>query len=139
MYFGPHFLYICPVTNQTKVMNQIFEQAILSVKSAYPSVYTKEDVIRLIQDIRAGVEAVEEERKIAASVEAPYEEFMETLSDIKVAVRNHVKEMDFAGYVELEMGYDNQIHVNVDYRSITEEIEEAFEESVATLVEAPKK
>ena len=118
-------------------MNQIFEQAILSVKSAYPSVYTKEDVIRLINHVRAEVEAVEEERRIAASI--PYEEFIETLSDIKVALRNHVKEMDFAGYVELEMGYDNQIHVNVDYRSITEEIEEAFEESVATLVEAPKK
>lgn len=117
-------------------MNHIFEQAIFGVKSAFWSVYTKEDVIRLINRVRAEVEAVEEERRIAASI--PYEEIIETLSDIKVAVRNHVKEMDFAGYVELELGYDNQIHVNVDYRSIAEEIEEAFEESVATLVTAPK-
>lgn len=136
MYFSPPLLYICPVTNQIKVMNQIFEQAILSVKSAYPSVYTKEDVIRLIQDIRAGVEAVEEERNVAASI--PYEDIIETLSDIKVALRNHVKEMDFAGYVELELNNYNQVDIHVDYRGITEEIEEAFEESVATLVTAPK-
>ena len=119
-----------------KVMNQIFEQAILSVKSAYPSLYTKEDVIKLINDLRAGVEAVEEERNAAASI--PYEQIIETLSDIKVALRNHINEMDFAGYVELELNNYNQVDVHVDYLSITEEIEEAFEKSVATLVTAPK-
>lgn len=116
-------------------MNHIFKQAISDVNRAYPSIYTKEDVVKLLENLQFVIETVEEERKVAASI--PYEDIIETLSDIKVAIRNHVKEMDFAEFVELELGYDNQIEIHVDQRGIEEDIEAAFEEIVVTLVAAP--
>ena len=43
-------------------MKHIFETAIDSVNTAYPSIYTKQDVVKLIQDIQAGVETFSAEK-----------------------------------------------------------------------------
>lgn len=120
-------------------MKQIFEQAIASVNSAYPSIYTKEDVVRLIQDIQAGVETVEEEREIAASVESsvpPVNQMV--LESIKERLLVHVKNIDFEDFVSLDLGYGNQIEISIDERGIAGEVEVAFEAATADVAEAPQ-
>lgn len=111
-------------------MKQIFEQAIASVNSAYPSIYTKEDVVRLIQDIQAGVDA-----SVEASV-PPVNQMV--LESIKEQLVEHVKNIDFEDFVSLDLGYGNQIEISIDERGIAGEVEVAFEAATADVAEAPQ-
>jgi len=102
-------------------MKHIFEEAIASVNAAYPSVYTKEDVIVLIKDIQAGVEDADQAR-------APFD--IVILEGIKQSLLEGVSNIDFENCVALELNYDNRIDINIDERAILNEVEESFDIAV---------
>lgn len=111
-------------------MNRIFEQAIANVNSAYPSIYTKEDVVRLIQDIRAGVEAAEEE-----SAKPAARDFLEA---VKESLLEGVKSLSIEDFVSLELNYDNRIDIDIDTRGLINEIDQCFDIAVTEVLPAPK-
>ena len=102
-------------------MKHIFEQAIANVRSAYPSVYTKEDVVILINDLLIAVEAVEKEKPTVSN---------DALERIKESLLEGVKNISIEDYVELELNYDNRIDINIDERAILNEVEESFDIAV---------
>lgn len=113
-------------------MKQIFEQAIANVNSAYPSIYTKEDVVRLIQDIQEPVlQLAQRDQDIP-----PVNQMV--LEAIKENLLEGVRNLSFEDYVQLELGYDNQIEINIDERNIARDIELAFDIATANAVEAPQ-
>ena len=113
-------------------MKHIFETAIDSVNTAYPSIYTKQDVVRLIQDIQAGIEAL--------PVEKPTTQFatdFEALEKIKESLLEGVRNISFEDFVSLELNYDNRIDVDVDERGLMNEIEQCFDIAVTEVMPAP--
>lgn len=102
-------------------MKHIFEQAIANVKSAYPSVYTKEDVVILINDLLIEVEAADQARP-------PFDILI--LEGIKQSMLEGVRNIDFENCVGLELNYDNRIDINIDERAILNEVEESFDIAV---------
>ena len=113
-------------------MKHIFQTAIDSVNTAYPSIYTKQDVVKLIQDIQAGVEAL--------PVEKPTTQFstdFEALEKIKESLLEGVKNISFEDFVSLELNYDNRIDVDVDERGLINEIDQCFEIAVTEVLPAP--
>jgi hypothetical protein len=109
-------------------MNRIFEQAIANVNSAYPSIYTKEDVVKLINDLRAGVEATDLDRPSFD---------LETLKDFKQSLLEGVKSLSIEDFVSLELSYDNRIDVDVDERGLINEIDQCFEIAVTEVLPSP--
>lgn len=102
-------------------MKHIFEQAIANVQSAYPSVYTKEDVVKLINDIQAGVEAADLDRP----------DFNDrAIEVIKESLLEGVRNISFEDCVGLELNYDNRIDIEIDERAILDLILESFDIAV---------
>ena len=115
-------------------MKHIFETAIDSVNTAYPSIYTKQDVVKLIQDIQAGVETF--------SAEKPTTQFatdFEALEKIKQSLLEGVRNISFEDCVELELSYNNHIEITVDDRAIANEIDECFEAAIEEVYPSDKK
>ena len=112
-------------------MKHIFETAIDSVNTAYPSIYTKEDVVRLIQDIQAGVEALPVEKPTQFATD------FEALQAIKESLLEGVKSLSIEDFVSLELNYDNRIDVDVDERGLINEIENCFEVAVTEVLPSP--
>ena len=112
-------------------MKHIFEQAISNVNSAYPSIYTKEDVVKLIQDIQVGVEAVSTEKVPAMDLEA--------LEQIKENLLDSIGRIAFEDCVELELSYDNRIEITVNERMIVDEIRVNFDEAIEEVYPSDKK
>ena len=134
MYNRSPFLYICPVTNQIKVMKHIFEQAISDVNRAYPSIYTKQDVVKLLENLQFVVETVLAEKP------KPTTQFatdFEALEKIKKYMLEGVRNISFEDFVELELSYDNRIEITVDERAIAKEIDDCFEVAVTEVLPSP--
>lgn len=113
-------------------MKQIFEQAIANVNSSYPSIYTKQDVVTLINDLLIAVEAAEKKK--------PTTQFatdFEALEKIKQSMLEGVRNISFEDCMELELSYDNRIEITVDDRAIANEIDECFEVAVTEVLPAP--
>jgi hypothetical protein len=84
-------------------MNNIIKNTIFKVSNSFPSLFSKEDVIKLLTDLNA--EMQDETPKQTVNKEALIDLFREVLAD-----------KDFDGAVdkdeiELSMGYDNKVEV----------------------------
>ena len=103
-------------------MQHIFEIAIDSVKTAYPSIYSKEDVIRLIQDLGTQVNQAETNRPSLTQ-----EDVNRMLDEVREGLIEGIKNCNFADFVTLELNYGNQIEIDVDMRGVCDNIGEAFD------------
>jgi hypothetical protein len=103
-------------------MKLIFETAIASVQSAYPSIYSKEDVIRMIQDIRTAVEVEDLNRPNISQ-----QDVNGMLDEIREGLIEGIKNVDFEDFVCLELNHNNQIEIDIDMRGVCDNIEEAFD------------
>lgn len=106
-------------------MNQTITNAIESVNNAYPSIYTKDDVIVLLTDIN---EKLNKEYELDGLKDVLLSNIERKLNDMS---SDEVVDYDT---VELELDYDNRINltsidVNVSniMDIITESVEHAFE------------
>lgn len=112
-------------------MKHIFDSAISRVQSAFPSVYTKEDVMSLIRDMQTKIEAEQEVKQPIMDLEA--------LEQIKQSLLEGVRNISFEDCIELELSYDNRIEITVDDRAIANEIDECFEAAIEEVYPSDKK
>ena len=115
-------------------MNHIFKQAISDVNRAYPSIYTKQDVVKLLENLQFVVETVLAEKP------KPTTQFatdFEALEKIKKYMLEGVRNISFEDFVSLELNYDNRIDVDVDERGLINEIDQCFEIAVTEVLPAP--
>ena len=93
----------CPDYKKIKVMNNIIKNTIFKVSNSFPSLFSKEDVIKLLTDLNA--EMQDETPKQTVNKEALIDLFRDVFAD---------KDFDDAvdkGEIELSMGYDNKVEV----------------------------
>ena len=107
-------------------MTQIFENAIVEVTEAYPSIFTKDDVVKLINKLKFATE-----QEIAAvktnQPNLTQEDVNNLLADIREGLLEGIKNLDIADFVTLELDYNHQIDINVDTSEVCVNIAEAFD------------
>jgi hypothetical protein len=102
-------------------MNRIFENAIVKVNEAYPSIFTKDDVIILINDLKFAAE-----RELADTSTLN----QDAIDKIRESLIEGVRNLSFPDFVELELGYHNQIEINFDDHGLAKDIEQCFDTAV---------
>jgi hypothetical protein len=88
---------------------QVFQQAREQVSNSYPSIFTKDDVIRLIVDLEKSMEGVVSESK--GITREKLEEILEKYNrDMREYVEDNVDTSD--------MWNDDEVRISVSYREI---------------------
>lgn len=103
------------------------QEAVASVQNAFPSIYTKDDVIKLLESIEI------------TSAPGFSQETIEKLIDaVTTATTKHISRMDTQDMVdndsaEFSIGYNNRIEldsVDVDTSAISDEVETAIDDAI---------
>jgi len=90
---------------------QVFQQARESVSNSYPSIFTKDDVIRLIVDLEKNMEGIVSESKSNGITREKLEEILEKYNnDLRDYVEDDVDRSD--------MWSSDEIEFSVSYREI---------------------
>lgn len=106
-------------------MNQCFENAYLNIINAPSSIFSKEDVLKLINDLQANVNADVEQY----NSEATELQFQEFNSNVKSRLYQYFNNNDLIDYdsADFEIEYNNQLvlrSVSVDLDSWTDEFDD---------------
>lgn len=109
-------------------MNQVFENAYLNIINAPSSIFSKEDVIKLINDLQANVNADIEQYASEAVIAIPAAKFTEFTSTVRERLYNSLESSEIVDLnsAEFEINYDNKIElhrVDVDLDSWTEDFD----------------
>ena len=110
----------------------LFELEILKVVEAFPSIYTKDDVVSLLNALRTDTlhevaDALSEANKAAAGLtEEQFQEFAADISrELERSLCNGTIEVYDTGSAEFSISYDNRIEIeNIDVLTdnITDEL-----------------
>jgi hypothetical protein len=106
-------------------MLDVFKEKIVEVNEAYPSIYTKDDVVKLlinIQNILADVKPVNAAR---TDVQRKINSFQD---DFKTIITDKIQSYDYDDNIRLELRYDNQIETDFDYGQLSDDIEAKIDE-----------
>ena len=109
------------------------QQAVASVQNAFPSIYTKDDVIKLLESIQ-----IEE-----SSGKLSNEQIEELTRSIQETVARAIRNFDTRDIVdnstaEFSIGYSNTLEldsVDVDLDNLNDQIESTIEETVTEFFE----
>jgi hypothetical protein len=109
-------------------MNQCFENAYLNVINAPSSIFSKEDVLKIINDLQANVNADIEQYQSEAVNVISAAKFAEFTSEVRERLHNSLNSDDIVDLnsAEFEINYDNKIEltrVDVDLDSWTEDFD----------------
>lgn len=109
-------------------INDIFDRETTRVLDAFPSIYTKDDVVSLLTTLRTQV--LYEAAELKPTVGITEEQFQEFASDVKNALErdlcNGNIEVYDTGSAEFSISYDNRIQIeNIDVLTdnITDELD----------------
>lgn len=107
-------------------MEEIFDNKIARIDSEMTSIYSKEDVIRMINELQA---RVKEHISTPAITEANELMFQELNSNVKSRLYQYFNNNDLVDYdsAEFEIEYNNQLvlnNVNVDLDSWADEFDD---------------
>lgn len=113
-------------------INDLFDQETTKVLDAFPSVYTKDDVVTLLSKLRTNVLYAYDADKQAT--ELSKDDFVAFLDNVKNGVeqmfnRGNVEYIDYSS-AEFSIDYDNRIsieNVDLDYDNVTEGLTEIVE------------
>lgn len=103
------------------------------VTEAYPSIFSKEDVIVLLMHLADGLEACEVAE--AATSNTSNINLQDLDRKIKNAIREAVNDFDYEEEIELELSWSKQINVSFDSRNLIGQIDEAIDEVMEEYVE----
>lgn len=91
---------------------QVFQTAREQVANSYPSIFTKDDVIRLIIDLEKNMDGVVSETKSVGISKEKVQEILEKYTDgLKESIEYNVSTSD--------MWSEDKIEMNVHYREIS--------------------
>jgi hypothetical protein len=107
-------------------MEEIFDNKIARIDSEMTSIYSKEDVIRMINELQA---RVKEHISTPAITEANELMFQELNSNVKSRLYQYLNNTDLIDYdsAEFEIEYNNQLvlrHIHIDLDSWTDEFDD---------------
>jgi hypothetical protein len=99
----------------------LIEEKIVEVNEAYPSIYTKEDVVKLLVNIQNTLDDVDEN-------EAPTNEIITAFEDdFTTIIRDKITSYDIDGNVRLSLHY-NEIQIEADLDELADDIDSKIEE-----------
>ena len=107
-----------------------FDQAVHIVDSSFPSLYTKEDVIKVLRNLETTLKDFisDEEKTYESIINITPEQYNDLTSRITRKIVNGIEDMDCIGGWDLTMNYNE---VSVDQLEANErEIEEIIEDVV---------
>jgi uncharacterized lipoprotein YehR (DUF1307 family) len=113
-------------------INDLFDQETTRVLDAFPSVYTKDDVVTLLSKLRTNALFAYDADKQAT--ELSVDDFRAFLDNVKDGVeqmfnRGNVEYIDYES-AEFSINYDNKIsieNVDIEYDAVTEALTEIVE------------
>jgi hypothetical protein len=123
------FLYLGTI-KEIKVMNKHIKNTIEQVSNSFPSLFSREDVIKLLTDLNAEMQS---SPQLVIEKDALIDIFRETFSDKDF--RNVVSTDD----IELSLSYNNKIEIEnvpIDEDEIISSAVDALEASWDSLMEA---
>lgn len=103
-----------------KTLTQVIEEYKVQVESSFPSIYTKVDVIQLLNSLEVSLSDVDFES-------GNLEFYKENLKD---EIRNIVDSSFIEEGVELELNYGREISVSYDVDELVEKLEDMVEKVV---------
>jgi hypothetical protein len=108
-------------------INDLFEQEVVRVNDAFPSIYTKDDVVSLLVTLRTQV--LNEASELKPTVGLTEDQFQAFASDVNLnlerSICNGNIEVYDTGSAEFSISYENKIEIeNIDVLTdnITEEL-----------------
>ena len=109
------------------------QQAVASVQNAFPSIYTKDDVIKLLESIQ-----IEESSGKLSNEQI--EELTRSIQErvVRVINRADVSDVVDLGSAEFEISYNNQLelsNVDLDLSGLESEVEGTIENTVTKFFE----
>jgi len=110
-----------------ETINNLFDQEITKTVDAYPSIYTKDDVVSLLSKLRTVVLTEVSELKPASTItEDKFQEFSESVTKaLENAInRGNLDVVDYSS-AEFSISYSNTIEIeNIDFNSdaVTDEL-----------------
>jgi len=120
-------------------MKQTIENAIANVQTAFPSIFTKEDVVAILEGLHSNLDSEEEVEAPSIKAALFTDDQLTTLIDnVKEAVERMLNRMDSSdlvdtGSAEFEISYGNtlelsSVEVNVD--NIADEVNSTIEDEI---------
>jgi hypothetical protein len=108
-------------------INDLFDQEVIRVVDAFPSIYTKDDVVSLLTTLRTQV--LNEAAELKPTVGLTEELFQEFVSDVNLSLENQLNRGNIEVYdsssAEFSINYDNRVELeNLDILvdNITDEL-----------------
>jgi hypothetical protein len=110
-------------------VNELFDQEVVKVVEAFPSVYTKDDVVKILDALRHSV--VVEISQMSKEVGITELKFQEFNSNVRGALDNYLNttNSDLIDYdsADFELDYNNRIQLNnIEFNAdaVTEELDD---------------
>ena len=108
-------------------INELFEESIDTINGAFPSLYTKNDVIAVLNGLRYNIKLLPPATEPATISNMEFQEFSDSVSKrLGRSLNDGTIEPIDMGSAEFSLGYHNTIeleHINLDTDGITEELE----------------
>lgn len=105
-------------------LEDVFQEKIVEVSEAFPSIYTKDDVVKLLINIKNILENVEPSPS-PANFGAKLENFQD---EVTTTIRRRISQYDYDDSVNLELRNHNEIYYEVDTDGVEYDVESAIEE-----------
>ena len=106
-----------------------------NVNDSFPSIFTKENVITILEGIEDLVMTMETEETEESETETSNVDVKELVKRIKESVKDTISNFDFDECVSLELSYSNQIEINFDYEEIIRHCNNEIDDTLETYVE----
>jgi hypothetical protein len=104
------------------------------VTDAYPSIYSKDDVIVLLMHLADGLEACEVAE--APTSNTSNVDLLDVERKIKEAIIETINDFDYEEEIELELAWSKQINVSFDTRNLIGQVKEAIDDVMNEYAEA---
>lgn len=100
-------------------INELFDAEVASVENAFPSIYNKDNVITLLNNLKAKINMLDEPSDVST----------DTLNKLKDEVISVIENFDYDDSIDICLGYnDRSLEVDFETRELVREIEVAFDE-----------
>ena len=106
-----------------------------NVNDSFPSIFTKENVITILEGIEDLVMTMETEETEVSETETSNVDVKELVERIKESVKDSISNFDFDECVSLELSYSNQIEINVDYEELIKSCQNDIDDTLENYVE----
>ena len=104
-----------------------------NVNDSFPSIFTKENVITILEGIEDLVMTMQTEE--TEETETSNVDVKELVKRIKESVKDTIENFDFDECVSLELSYSNQIEISVEYEEIIRHCNNEIDDTLVNYLE----